>query len=250
MLRISLIVAILASVATLVLSQFQVATKLDNLKTTLTTTQGELATSQRNLTESRTKANKLQQNLDQTSTALQTATNQLADVSNQLTVQRQRADRFESRYTKTITDLNEANRKLGAWEALGIPVGTVHSRLVELEKSKQANKALNDENKVMLHKIDDLKSQLAVYVGDTQPPPALPAGLKGKVVAVDPKWDFVVLNIGGKEGVLQRGELLVNRGGKLVAKLRVTRVQANSCVANVMPEWKQAEVKTGDQVIY
>ena len=74
------------------------------------------------------------------------------------------------------------------------------------------------------------------------------ADLKGKIVAVDPKWDFVVLNIGGDQGVLQDGEMLVSRDGKLVAKVIVRSVQKDRCIANVVPGWKLGDVIEGDEV--
>ena len=76
----------------------------------------------------------------------------------------------------------------------------------------------------------------------------LPPDLKGKIVVVDPKWDFVVLNIGDDRGVLQDGELLVSRNGKLVAKVVVRSVQKDRCVANVIPGWKLGEMIEGDDV--
>ena len=77
----------------------------------------------------------------------------------------------------------------------------------------------------------------------------LRADLKGKVVVVDPKWDFVVLDIGEDQGVLTDGELLVSRDGKLVAKVIVRTVEKDRCIANIMPGWKIGEVFEGDQVI-
>jgi hypothetical protein len=69
------------------------------------------------------------------------------------------------------------------------------------------------------------------------------------VAATDPKWDFVVLNVGDAQGVKKDGELLISRGGKLVAKVIVTSLQKDRCIANVIPGWKLGEVLEGDQVI-
>jgi len=77
----------------------------------------------------------------------------------------------------------------------------------------------------------------------------LPAGLVGTVVVTDPKWDFVVLNVGEDQGVLDHGELLVSRDGKLVAKIKITSVQKNQSIANVEPGSKLGEVLEGDKVI-
>jgi hypothetical protein len=77
----------------------------------------------------------------------------------------------------------------------------------------------------------------------------LPAGLKGKILVSDPKWDFVVLNVGQDEGAAEDGDLLVSRDGKLVAKVRIHTVQKGRSIANVLPGWKITDVMEGDLVI-
>ena len=74
----------------------------------------------------------------------------------------------------------------------------------------------------------------------------LRADLKGKIIVVDPKWDFVVLNIGDEQGALPDGEMLVSREGKLVAKVIIRSVQKDRCIANVVPGWKLGEMVEGD----
>ena len=48
--------------------------------------------------------------------------------------------------------------------------------------------------------------------------------------------------------VLEDGELLVSREGKLVAKVIVRSVEKDRCIANVVPGWKLGEVIEGDEV--
>ena len=98
------------------------------------------------------------------------------------------------------------------------------------------------ENRLLVAKLKKLEASEADYV-------TLPAELKGKVLVSDPKWQFVVLDAGEDQGVLQRGELLVNRNGKLVGKVKVSRVQKDRCIANVMPGWELSEILEGDLVI-
>jgi hypothetical protein len=81
-------------------------------------------------------------------------------------------------------------------------------------------------------------------------PVILPAGLKGVVMAVDPKYDFVVLNIGDDQGVKERGEMMVERKGRLLGKVKISSVEKNRSVASIMPEWKKGQIMEGDQVIY
>jgi len=106
-----------------------------------------------------------------------------------------------------------------------------------------------DENKVLTKKMNKLAYELAKYQGPDKPIVYLPENLKGQVVVSDPKWDFVVINVGEDQGILQDGELLVNRNGRLVAKVIVTSVQKNRAIANVMPGWKLGELMEGDLVI-
>jgi hypothetical protein len=150
----------------------------------------------------------------------------------------------------TRAKLTDAQRDVASWQALGIPVDQVRVRLAELVKAKAAITALDDEKKVMMRKINFQADRLLRYEGDPNAIPDLPPGLKGKVVSVDPKWDFVVLDIGGNQGVMPRGQLLVNRDGKLVAKLRIVSVDAERSIANVMPEWSQGQVMVGDTVFH
>ena len=70
------------------------------------------------------------------------------------------------------------------------------------------------------------------------------------VVAVDPKWNFVVLDIGQKQFMLEGGILMVHRNSQLVGKVRIREVLPDRCVATVMPGWKLGEIEEGDQVIY
>ncbi len=78
---------------------------------------------------------------------------------------------------------------------------------------------------------------------------ALPAGLIGKVTAVDPKWDFVLLDIGANHGLLQNGELSISREGKLIARVKVAKVDTDYAIANVMSGFKKSEIREGDAVL-
>lgn len=73
--------------------------------------------------------------------------------------------------------------------------------------------------------------------------------LKGKVIASDPRYQFVVLNIGADQGVKEDFELAVQREGKTVAIVRVVRVNKDHCIANVLQEPKPPELIEGDVVV-
>jgi hypothetical protein len=250
LLKVSLIVAILASIATLVLSHLKVANSITGLKTELQTTQGDLARANEDAATARKKQKTAEEQTAQTGKELEDTKALLETASSKAKEQQERADKHEADWKKVLGQFNDAQRELAQWGALDVPVEQVRNRLAELVKSKEANEALNAENAVFSRNIATLKAELAKYMPEKETVPPLPPGLKGTVLAVDPKWDFVVLDIGSDKGVIERGEMLVNREGKLVAKVRITSVEATRCIANVLPEWKQDEVKAGDIVLY
>ena len=77
-------------------------------------------------------------------------------------------------------------------------------------------------------------------------------GLEGKVLAVNPNWSFVVLNIGDKQGVVAGSSLIVKRGNSMVAKLRVTSVEPSTSIADIQAGTaaKGNTVQPGDVVIF
>jgi hypothetical protein len=58
------------------------------------------------------------------------------------------------------------------------------------------------------------------------------------------------MDIGANKQLVEGAKMLVNRDGKLIAKVKITRVEPNRAIANVMPEWKQEDILEGDQVVY
>ena len=78
------------------------------------------------------------------------------------------------------------------------------------------------------------------------------AGLSGSVRAVDHNWNFVVLDLGDRQGVVNNAEMIVTRGGTLVGKLRVTSVEPGQSIADILPNSVPPgiSVERGDRVIY
>jgi uncharacterized phage infection (PIP) family protein YhgE len=249
LLRVFLILAILAGIGTVAVTHFMVRphiqTIIDERETNKSNWQRELA-----------RANKLNTDLKTTRETLATTEKNLDDTKNQLAVvtvkateQENRANGLQQKLDTTTADLTEARQRLAAWNALGIPVETV-AQVIESEKRfrnmtailEQEKKVILTENARLQRIIDDLK-------GSEERPVEMP-GVKGTIVAVDPKWNFVVLNVGEKAGAKQRGIFMVARNGKLIGKVKVATVQPDRSIANIMPGWQLEEIMEGDQVIF
>jgi len=161
--------------------------------------------------------------------------------------QQKRADQLSDKLAKTTQERDDAQNDLAAYKVIGLSAEQVSKLSRALKDTQDLVQVAKQEYAVLQHDRDRLQDRLLLYEG-TNTDVVLRADLKGKIVVVDPKWDFVVLNIGDDQGVKQNGELLVSRDGKLVAKVIVRTIEKDRCIANIVPGWKLGDVIEGDEV--
>ena len=249
LLKISLVLAILVGAATIFFTG-NVKTKIDELNSNLTTAQQAQQSAEEAQRKAQDDAKKSKAAFDTASKELNTATNMLRDISAELAVQQRRADTASSNLVTVTEERNIARQELNQWAALGIPVQQVRTALETNRTLIAERNAMITENRTLDRKRRELQARLDQYERPEDREIPLPAGTKGKIVAVDPKYDFVVLDIGANQQLVPGARMLVNRDGRLVAKVQITRVEPNRAIANIMPEWKQDDVLEGDQVVY
>jgi hypothetical protein len=226
-----------------------VKSKIDDLTANVASAQAAQKTAEDAQRKASDDAKKSKAALEATTKELTATTNLLVGVSAQLNEQRKRADKASAELTTVTEERNRAQEELNKWTATGIPVEKVRDFVENNKRLETERVALTTENKTLSKDNRALKAELDKYkVPDYEVP--LPPGTKGKIVAVDPKYDFVVLDIGSNQGLLPDAKMLVNRDGKLIAKVKITRVEPNRAIANIIPEWKQDDVLEGDQVVY
>jgi hypothetical protein len=250
LIRISLIVAILGGLAVAGIDFFV-------LKTNITTTITDRDTFHQNWQSELGEHHKFEKLAKDTQSKLDKRTQELAAAKQErdnAVAQQAEAEKAlasnKDLLKKTQEELDATKDKLAAWDALGIPIIQAREILNSLKRIQEDEVALQTEKEVIYAKCQRLQSKLDEILSPDREPD-MPEGLRGKVLAVDPRYEFVVLNIGMKEGAVMNGRLLVNRNGKLVAKLKITDdVQAERCIANVMPGWKLSDIMEGDEVFY
>ncbi len=248
LIRISLILAIIAGLAVGVVNFISIKQKITDLRTHLKEQTDRAETAEHSLAQTKKK-------LDATTAELTQTKKDLDDSKNALAAATTKVDDLTKLSDKLKSDLADTQKKLSDDEIdLNIYHGpfptpqdavTAGKRMKEMEDRVAV---VEDEKKVLQRQLVRVQSELDVYKNPDKPVP-LPVTLVGKVLVTDPKWDFVVLNVGAEQGALERGEMLVNRDGRLVAKVKITSVQKDRCIANVMPGWKLGQVLEGDQVI-
>jgi len=246
-LRVCLSISILAGAGVIALSHLKVRPRVQEIinqrENYAREREAEKMAKNKALNNLRATAAKLQER----ETAFNESQSQLASAKNQAQAEATRANGVVQKLAKSEAELHESQQKLSRWDGLGVdPVQA--KALIASAKNLRANNDVLDarinttlaEN-VRLHKV-------LGEVGVEEP--ILPAGLKGKVLTVDPKWNFVVLDVGEKQGALKNGVLMISRNTKLVAKVKIASLEGERSIANIIPGWDLAEVREGDQALY
>lgn len=244
LIRISLIVAIVAGLAAGGLNFIRVKQKITNLQTHLLAQTAARQEAETELASATHQLATMAASLKETKAALEVTSAEKQKALATAATQTQRAEKLSAVLATTRQAFDEAQANLARYKAAGLEPEQIVSVARQLKDLQTALTAVRQENKILESKVKTL-----TILGPDPQPVFLPAGLKAKVVALDPKWHFIVLDAGEKQGVLERGELLVSRHGKLVAKARVSRVQTDRCVANLLPGWELGEVLEGDLAI-
>ncbi len=250
LIKISLALAIIASLATLYFAHGPTQDKLARLATDLGTAQADATTSKTEATTAKAAQKVVETQLAATNKVLVEVTTVRDMALARSLEQETRANKAAADLAKTTDEKKAADSELSSWKTLNLSVDQIRPLIAALPQIQAERDALQVEGKALTRRTLALKAELDKYKGFEEVEVVLPAGTKGEIVAVDPKFDFVVLNIGKDQGLIQNAKLLVNRNGKLVGKVKITSVEDKRSIANVLADWKQDELVEGDQVFY
>lgn len=77
-------------------------------------------------------------------------------------------------------------------------------------------------------------------------------GVHGTILAVNQAYNFVVLNLGGRNGVEPHSEMLIVRDGTFIGKIRISSVEPATAIGDIMTSTlaRGVQVQPGDIVIY
>jgi len=117
----------------------------------------------------------------------------------------------------------------------------------ELEEAKALLTAAQDRNTGLEAQMAELRRK-----EDARQKSQMRQGIQGTILAVNQAWNFVVLSIGDRQGVVNNAEMLVQRGSQLLGKVRVTSVEPSTSIADIVVRTvpRGFSVMPGDTVIY
>ncbi len=250
LIRISLVIAILAGLAAGALNFLKVKEKIEMLAADRNKWQADFVKTDAELTTTKRDLDKTSKDLKQTQETLADTIKERAAAVAEATTQIKKATELAGKLTTTTEERDNARAELAAYVGTGYKAEQIAALGKQIDTTQKALEAMADEKKILERALTRKTAELERFTGHDKPI-ELPAKLQGTVVVSDPKWDFVVINVGEDEGVLPYGELLVSRAGVLVAKVVVRDVQKGRSIANIIPGWKMkdVEIMEGDQVI-
>lgn len=249
LLRISLIIAIVAALAIAVLNFTMVKEKIETTERHRAEEQTAKETAMKERDDTKRELDKTAADLKNTKESLATAEADRDKFQAEATTQAKKAADLTAKLATTTSERDEAQAFLAAYKATGYEPAQILGFDKQFKELRDTIEVTTSENKTLSRTLQRVRNQLAELTQEGWRPPPLPAGLRGKVLVSDPKWDFVILDVGEDQGVFEKGEVLVSRNGKLVAKLSVRVVEKNRCIANVLPGWRIGDVMEGDQIL-
>ncbi len=211
----------------------------DTLKKTqeeLEATKADLESTRGKLRETETALAAAKTELDATKTMLAAKEQELAKIK--LEVERIGGPGKIEELAKQIADLagksKEQEAKIGTLEKEKIELGNAVSSLENTLKEKE-DKIAKDGVKIKRWETNFMEK-----------------GTRGRVMAVNPGWGFAVISIGDKQGAAANKVIVVGRGGQAIGKLKITSVETNQSIADIIPGSfvKGTYVEPGDDVIF
>src|SRR6266480_2675223 len=120
------------------------------------------------------------------------------------------------------------------------------------EEAKNANAPVTAGSPGEGAQTGDLQSQVDDLRRQRESVPPSRTGVRGTVLAYNQAYNFVVLNLGARNGVETNSEMIVLREGTLIGKIRISSVEPATAIGDIMTNSlaRGVQVQPGDTVIY
>jgi hypothetical protein len=179
---------------------------------------------------------------------LTTANSKIDDLNTQLTTAQKAADDAKA---AVATANSAAQTAKDALDAINKTLGGETPDQYKADKTKAESDlvAAQSEQKILQDQLQASQAQIAdLNDALNRSKTGKMPGISGKVTFVDHAWNFVIMDVGLASGVVPNGELIVYRGRTFLGKVKVTKVDPNDAVAEILPDAK-GDIQVGDSVL-
>jgi hypothetical protein len=154
-----------------------------------------------------------------------------------------------------ITDLQKRVAEATAAGVADAPEsGSPNELKAMLDQTKQLLEAAEQEKARLVDEVKAAQNHVAAIEGEKKrrEPGGKVLGVHGTVLAVNQAYNFVVLSMGDRQGVVPNSEMLVMRRGALIGKIRISSVEPTTSIGDIITNSlaRGVQVQTGDTVIY
>lgn len=226
---------------------------LKDAKTTLTSTQQRLKTTEGDLkerTEELTTANK----------TIEEQKTSITEANNKVTQATQQVNEIQAKLAQNETDLATTKAELDKIRGTMPEVNPEeiaqkmksmeeerNSLMTQLQEAKAVQETLNQKLTTAQESLATATSEVKRYQDGVER-----QGVTGRVVAVNPGWNFVVLDIGDRQGSAANAPIIISRNGQTIARGRVTSVEPSTSIADLIPGSiaRGESVQPGDSVYF
>lgn len=193
-------------------------TDLQNTKQDLETTRQDLSTTKDELART-------QSDLDRATAQIETLNTAISEKNTQIAQQETRIDGLEQEKV-----------------SLQIQIDDLNNQIVSVEDELR-----DSQDKILT--LEQIVNQLELELGDGKTK-VLPKGLTGRILHVNKDWNFVVIDLGSDDGIVPNAEMLIHRKDALIGKITISGISREMAIAELQPDWAQANVKEGDFVVF
>jgi hypothetical protein len=155
-----------------------------------------------------------------------------------------------------VTNLQTQVQEAGAKPSENPGAPSLAELQAQLDEARKQLESAEHENAFLSEKIRSAQDRSAPVQEErkTRNPVAgrTGAGVRGTVLAVNQAYNFVVLNLGGRQGVEPNAEMLVLRDGTLIGKIRISTVEPSTAIGDILTSSlaRGVQVQPGDIVVY
>ena len=153
-----------------------------------------------------------------------------------------------------IADLQKRVADATVGGAGGLGEVSPNDMKTQLDDTKRELEAAEQEKSVLADKVKAAQDRVAAMEEEKRrrEAGANAPGVHGTVLAVNQAYNFVVLSLGERQGVVANSEMLVMRSGALIGKIRISSVEPTTSIGDIISNSlaRGVQVQPGDTVIY
>lgn len=263
MVKIVLGIALAALIAAIALA-FLAKENATKLQSVLATTRQDLATTKTTLARTKDELKTRTEELAAANLKIEEKDKEIANLKGQMdALNTKLAEAATAMEAKTVA-MDTLQKEFDAYKELkdgkkvdGQPPGeppivtALKADVAKAQAEAAESKALVDTLTAKKKELEDKMAVLEQYKKRKETE-TMRIGLGGRILAVNGGWNFVVISIGDKQGAAMNNTLLVARDGTPIGKVRITTVEANTSIADILPGTlaRGVTIQPGDKVIY